>query len=130
MFSHIFIGITDFDRAFAFYAEMMEGLGIEIRFSDREKAWAGWQSEGGARPLLVIGKPYDGAPHDPGNGQMVAFTASSRAIVRSVYKAALARGAVSEGEPGVRPHYHKDYYGAYFRDVDSNKLCVVCHVPE
>ena len=40
---------------------------------------------------------------------------------------ALAQGGSCEGAPGVRAHYHAHYYGAYFRDPDGNKLCVVCH---
>jgi len=40
---------------------------------------------------------------------------------------ALANGGTGEGEPGLRPHYHPHYYGAYFRDPDGNKLCVCCH---
>jgi catechol 2,3-dioxygenase-like lactoylglutathione lyase family enzyme len=40
---------------------------------------------------------------------------------------ALAHGGSCAGAPGLRPAYHADYYGAYFRDPDGNKLCVVCH---
>ena len=61
---------------------------------------------------------------------MVAFLAASRGTVRAVYDIALANGGTSEGEPGLRPEYHADYYGAYFRDQDGNKLCVACHVAE
>lgn len=130
MFSHIFIGVTDFDRAFAFYSALMDSLGLEARFYDRSRPWAGWHSAGGARPLLIIGGPYDEKPHDSGNGQMVALLAASRAIVDHVFQAALARGGTSEGSPGLRPEYHENYYGAYFRDPDGNKLCVVCHASE
>ena len=42
----------------------------------------------------------------------------------------LALGAVCEGPPGLRPQYHANYYGAYFRDLDGNKLCVCCHAEE
>ena len=59
MFSHIFIGITDFKRALAFYSPLMASLGIEARFCEPERPWAGWQSAGAARPLFLIGKPYD-----------------------------------------------------------------------
>ena len=62
-----------------------------------------------------------------GNGQMLALQAPSRAAVDAAYAAALAHGGSGDGEPGLRPHYHADYYGAYFRDPDGNKLCVVCH---
>lgn len=130
MISHIFVGVSDFDRAFNFYSALMSCLGISQRFHEKTKPWAGWHSEGGVRPLLVIGKPYNGEPHNPGNGQMFALLAASRELVRDAYKVALANGGISEGEPGLRPHYHQNYYGAYFRDTEGNKVCVVCHVPE
>ena len=122
--------MTDFDAAFDFYRALMAELGLELRFCEREKPWAGWQSAGGARPLLVIGRPFNGQPHHPGNGQMVALNAANRAMVQRAYATALAHGGSDEGEPGLRPHYHADYYGAYFRDPAGNKLCVVCHQPE
>jgi [ribosomal protein S5]-alanine N-acetyltransferase len=127
LFSHLFIGVTDFDRALAFYGAVLGALGLELRFCDRSRPWAGWQTAGKARPLFLIGKPFDGQPHGRGNGQMVAFAAGSRALVDSVYNTALAHGGTSEGAPGLRPEYHADYYGAYFRDPDGNKLCVACH---
>lgn len=81
MFSHVFFGVSDFDRALSFYYPLMECLSIEPRFADTEKPWADWQTKGG-RTLFVISKPYDGDPHDAGNGQIVAFLASSREVVR------------------------------------------------
>lgn len=130
MFSHVFLGVTDFERALAFYEPLMNALGIERRFCERSRPWAGWQTTGGPRPLFLIGRPYDGQPHAPGNGQMVAFLAGNRTTVRAAYGAALANGGTSEGEPGLRPEYHADYYGAYFRDPDGNKICVACHAAE
>jgi len=127
VFSHIFVGVTDFDRAYAFYSALMNSLGLEARFCDRSRPWAGWQSTKEVRPLFLIGRPFDQAPHDHGNGQMVAFLADSRALVDTAYQTALANGATSEGPPGPRPEYHENYYGAYFRDPDGNKLCVACH---
>lgn len=127
MFSHVFTSVGDFDRAFDFYRPLMDGLGLELRFCERDRPWAGWHAAGGGRPLFVICRPYDWRPHDPGNGQMVAFAAASRAVVREVHRIALAHGGTCEGPPGPRPQYHADYYGAYFRDPDGNKLCVACH---
>ena len=130
MISHINIGITDFERASAFYAQVLPELGLVLKFSEPEKAWAAWVSPRAPRPLLLIAKPFDGLPHQAGNGQMVALQANSRAMVDRVYAAALAAGAVSEGAPGLRAHYHPHYYGAYFRDLDGNKLGVCCHAAE
>lgn len=130
MFSHVFLGVSDFDRAFAFYEPVMAALGTRLRIHDPAKPWAVWQSEPGPRPLFIIGKPFDGEPHAAGNGQMTAFMAPTRATVDAVHALAISRGGSCEGAPGLRPHYHASYYGAYFRDPDGNKLCVVCHAKE
>jgi lactoylglutathione lyase len=61
---------------------------------------------------------------------MTAFLAASRALVDRAHETALAHGGTSEGPPGLRPEYHANYYGAYFRDPDGNKLCVACHSPD
>jgi len=128
VFSHIFVGVSNFERALAFYNPLMTALGIMARFCEPERPWAGWQSSPGPRPLFLIGAPYDKLAHERGNGQMVAFLAESRAIVKQAYAVALANGGTSEGAPGLRPEYHEHYYGAYFRDPDGNKLCVACHL--
>lgn len=130
MFSHIFVSVTDFERALAFYRPVMTSLGLQERFCDRDRPWAGWHSAGGQRPLFLIGRPHDGQAHAAGNGQMVAFLGRDHAQVRQVHAAALAHGGSDAGAPGPRPHYHAHYYGAYFRDPDGNKLCVACHTPE
>ncbi|WP_296946522.1 VOC family protein [uncultured Massilia sp.] len=127
MFSHVFVGVSDFERALAFYRPLMASLGIAERFCDAARAWAGWQVPGQARPLFVVGRPWDGHGHAPGNGQMAAFLAADRATVARAHALALAHGGSDEGAPGLRPDYHAHYYGAYFRDPDGNKLCVVCH---
>ncbi|HEX3755411.1 MAG TPA: VOC family protein [Rhizomicrobium sp.] len=129
MFSHATVGISDFERAFAFYRGLMDMLGHKPRFSDAAKGWAGWQPAEGGRPLFVIVRPFDGGPAAPGNGQMIAFLVPDRATVDRAHAYALEQGATDEGAPGLRPQYHPDYYGAYFRDPDGNKLCVVCHAP-
>jgi catechol 2,3-dioxygenase-like lactoylglutathione lyase family enzyme len=130
MISHVFLGVADFDRAYGFYQALTAELGLQLKFCERDKPWAGWVSPSAARPLLVIAAPFDGGPSTPGNGQMLALLAPNRAAVRASYAAAIAHGGHCEGEPGLRPHYHADYYGAYFRDTEGNKLCVCCHAPE
>ena len=130
MLSHIHIGIADYDRALAFYSALLGELGLQRRFAERDKGWAGWQTPGVARPLFLIGRPFDGRPADAGNGQMIALIAPDRATVDRCHALALSLGGRDEGAPALRPHYHADYYGAYFRDPDGNKLCVCCHQPE
>ena len=105
----------------------MEELGLQLKFSDAERPWAGWMKPGQARPLFLIGAPFNGEAPASGNGQMVALLAPSRDAVRRAYASALRHGGVCEGPPGLRPHYHPHYYGAYFRDPDGNKICVCCH---
>lgn len=130
MISHVYIGIRDFDRALAFYAPLMTLLDHELKFLEREHIWAGWKQPGVDRPLLLIGTPYDGRPAEPGNGPMLALLAPDRATVARCHATALANGGTDEGAPGLRPHYHPDYFGAYVRDPDGNKLCFCCHHPE
>jgi len=127
MFSHIFVGVKDFDRALAFYRALMPMLGVTERFCEPARPWAGWQSHPEPRPLFLIGKPYDTRPHAVGNGQMTAFLANTREMVDRAYATAIANGGIPEGAPGLRPEYHPNYYGAYFRDTEGNKLCVACH---
>lgn len=127
MISHICVGISDFDRALAFYASVMATLDHELKFSEPGNGWAAWKSKEADRPLFIIGAPYNGEAATPGNGQMIALLAPSRKAVKDSHAAAIAHGGKCEGPPGPRPHYHPDYFGAYFRDPDGNKLCVCCH---
>lgn len=129
MLSHVYIGISDFGRALAFYTGVLNTLGLSLKFSQPEKSWAGWMQPGVARPLLLIGLPYNGEPAAPGNGQIVALLAPTREAVDRRYAVAIDTGGHCEGPPGLRPQYHANYYGAYFRDPDGNKLCVCCHDP-
>ncbi len=129
MLSHVCVGITDFQRAFAFYSSVMDALGFPLKFEEPDKAWAGWKPSTAARPLFLIGRPFNGNDAEPGNGQMLALSALSREAVDNSYAVAIANGAKCEGPPGLRPQYHPDYYGAYFRDPDGNKLCICCHDP-
>ena len=127
MLSHVYVGINNFEEALPFYSAVMAQLGARQRFVDANRPWAAWQPAEGARPLFVIGAPYDNQPASCGNGQMLALMASSREMVDRAYAAAREHGGTCEGAPGLRPQYHANYYGSYFRDPEGNKLCVVCH---
>jgi catechol 2,3-dioxygenase-like lactoylglutathione lyase family enzyme len=127
--SHIHIGINDFSRAFVFYEAIMRELGLLLKFSEPDNAWAGWVSANAPRPLFLIGKPQNGEPASVGNGQMIALLSPDRNTVDRVHALALQLGGRCEGKPGLRPHYHPDYYGAYFRDPEGNKICICYHDP-
>ncbi len=127
MISHVHVGVTDFDRAFVFYAGVMDVLGFPLKFCERDRPWAGWMPTAASRPLFLIGRPRDGDGAAPGNGQMIALLAPTRAAVDACHAKALAGGGRDEGPPGPRPQYHLNFYGAYFRDPDGNKICVCCH---
>ena len=127
MLSHVTIGAADFDRARRFYQPLMAALGFPVRLLDLSVPWKVWSDRTGGRPFVILMCPFDGQPHVPGNGQMVALSARSRHMVDDAYALAIANGAVCEGPPGLRPYYHAHFYGAYFRDPEGNKICVVCH---
>ena len=129
MLSHTHLGVSDLARAVAFYSALMARLGLALKFHDPAAGWAGWMEPGRPRPLFLIGRPFNGAAPQPGNGPMVALLARDRSTVDACHAAALAAGGCDEGAPGLRPDYHPHYYGAYFRDPDGNKLCVCCHDP-
>ena len=130
MLSHIYISVDDFPRAMSLYGPLMELLNLGRRLLDPSRPWVVWESPGKSRPFFIVGLPFNGQPHDAGNGQMVALLAETRDIVDQAYSLALGQGCKDEGSPALRPHYHANYYGAYFRDHSGNKLCVVCHAPE
>jgi catechol 2,3-dioxygenase-like lactoylglutathione lyase family enzyme len=125
--SHVFVGVNKFEQAYKFYSGVMEEMELRLKFCDSERPWAAWSAVSAPRPLFIIGKPYDNALACAGNGQMVALLASSLDMVNRTYERALSLGGLCEGPPGLRPHYHDNYYGAYFRDADGNKLCVCLH---
>ena len=127
MLSHVMIGIGDFDRAYAFYAALAAELGLKAVMHDPSVPVAAWGAADGSRPNLFIGRPFDKQPPAAGNGNMVGFEAADRVTVDRCHALAMAQGGGDEGAPGLRAYYHPNYYGAYFRDPDGNKLCVVCH---
>lgn len=125
MFSHATIGTNDLDRAVAFYDAFFAALGIERFFlADGHAGYGEADSD-----QVWIMMPFDGNPATVGNGTHIAFLAKRRDQVDAAYAAALAHGGTDEGAPGVRPQYHANYYGAYMRDPDGNKIQAVCHAP-
>ncbi|MGO4704455.1 VOC family protein [Microvirga sp. 2MCAF38] len=127
MYSHTTVGSNNLARAKSFYDGVFAPLDLGLWFSTEDmlayKPTAG-------RPLFLVVRPFNGGEAVSGNGAMVAFLAPNRAVVTACHAAAIAGGGTDEGSPGLRPQYHENYYGAYFRDPDGNKICVCCHHPE
>jgi catechol 2,3-dioxygenase-like lactoylglutathione lyase family enzyme len=132
MFTYIYLGTNDLERATMFYDATLASLDLQRCITgdpDWDRISAGWGTyeDGGARELaLWVGKPFNQQVATIGNGTMVAFRARSWKEVDDFHAAALANGGSSEGAPGLRPHYSPDFYAAYVRDLDGNKLAVVC----
>lgn len=130
MISHVTIGTNNLDNAITFYAPVMDRLGLVRVPMQRSAPFAMWNRGSEFRPAVSLTLPENGQPHAPGNGQMLALLAPDRRTVDAVHEIAVSAGGADEGAPGLRPHYHPNYYGAYFRDLDGNKLCIVCHNAE
>lgn len=124
---HVGFPVTNYPRSVVFYTKALAPLGIlllkEVRFSDDgEDGYAGF---GRHRPQLWLGTgtPLTGRLH-------VAFSAANRQEVQAFYDAAIAAGGRDNGPPGLRPHYHENYYGAFVLDPDGHNIEAVTHVPE
>ena len=132
MLTYVYFGTNDLARAIAFYSATLAPLGMK-RCVTNDPEWdrtsAGWgiYEENGLRELdFWIGLPFNQQPATTGNGSMVAFRARSWREVDDFYGAALANGGSCDGPPGLRLHYNPDFYAAYVRDPDGNKLAALC----
>ena len=133
MFTYVCLGANDLDRAVRFYDATLAALGLSRCDTTTDggnwEGWAGWGTyrNGGAQEVaLWVCKPFDGKAATAGNGTMVALIARSWQEVEAFHAAALANGGSSEGSPALRPQYNPDFYAAYVRDPDGNKLAAVC----
>lgn len=134
MFAYLCLGSNDLERSARFYDATLGTLGYRRCDTDGESetSWTGWigwglyEKEGAVQDALWVCKPFNGAPATPSNGGMVALWARDWRSVNRFHEAALANGGTSEGAPGLRLLYNPDFYAAYVRDPDGNKLAVVC----
>ncbi len=129
MFSHVTFGTNDLPRAKAFYDVVLPLIGWPLQYDEGQHFTYGYGPARDSVPQFWILHPFNRETASVGNGAMAAFSVEKRALVDAFHAAALASGGSCEGAPGLRPHYHPDYYGAYLRDPDGNKLCCVCHLP-
>ena len=135
LIDHMGFNVSDFDRSKAFYDRALAPLQIAVVLEVSAE-------EGGGKRHIGYGKTADsrhiqaGKPsfwfseqNPPGNKIHIAFLADSRAEVEAFHRAALDAGGTDNGGPGVRPHYHPNYYGAFVLDPDGHNIEAVCHKP-
>src|SRR5262249_61606679 len=126
MIDHTGLTVADFSRSKEFYAQALAPLGYKVmmEFPSAQTGGANFAGLGADKPDFWISS---GVPNDP--RVHVAFTAKNRAAVDAFYKAALAAGGRDNGPPGIRAHYHPNYYGAFVLDPDGHNVEAVCHAP-
>ncbi len=124
MLGYVTLGTNDLDRARAFYDALLGEIGATRKMEFPETGFTLYGT-GDRRPGIAVTRPYDGNAASVGNGNMAAIAADSRATVDRLHAKALELGGSDEGAPGLRtPEGPGAFYGAYFRDLDGNKLCV------
>jgi catechol 2,3-dioxygenase-like lactoylglutathione lyase family enzyme len=121
VFDHLGFPVRDLARTRAFYAAALAPLGIGVAMEVP-----------GAVAFGKSGRPqlWFGTNKAPAGGFHLAFSAANRDEVREFYAAALAGGATDNGAPGLPPHYHPNYYGAFVLDPDGHNVEAVCHKAE
>jgi catechol 2,3-dioxygenase-like lactoylglutathione lyase family enzyme len=127
MLDHVSFNVRDYARSKAFYMKALQelGCGLVMELTSEETggaANAGFGADGQPQFWIATGAPVTGKMH-------IAFKAKTREAVDRFYKAALAAGGVDNGAPGLRPHYHENYYGAFVLDPDGHNIEAVCHFP-
>jgi catechol 2,3-dioxygenase-like lactoylglutathione lyase family enzyme len=127
MIDHTGFDISDPVRSRRFYEQALAPLGYQVLME------VPLEYTGGA-VVLGMGVPpkadfwlHQGTPQQP--RVHVAFTCDKRELVDAFYAAALAAGGKDNGPPGLRPHYHQHYYGAFVLDPDGHNIEACCHVP-
>ena len=118
MLHHVSVGVRDVERAAKFYDAVLGALGYKrvMEFLPYAVAY------GETQPSFWVQLPHNQQPASVGNGVHIGFMARTKDAVRRFHAAALAKGGTSDGEPGPRPDYGPDYYGAFVFDLDGNKL--------
>lgn len=117
MIGYVTIGVSDMERAKAFYSDLLGDLGGKVLVDMGRIAFIGKSMR---EPTLAVCTPFNEEPNHPGNGNMVAIHPGSKEAVDAHYKKAIELGATCDGEPGQR--IPGQFYGAYVKDLDGNKL--------
>ncbi|OPY98557.1 glyoxalase [Bradyrhizobium sacchari] len=122
MIHHVSVGTNDVHRARAFYDPLMALIGLRVlKSSDRAVHY------GASDIVFSLETPVDGEPASAGNGVHIAFQAPDRETVRRFHRTAVANGGGDEGGPGIREQYNANYYAAFVRDLDGNKIEAVTY---
>ena len=116
MLDHVSIGVSDIERSKAFYDQALKPLGIERLYAEDGFGY------GQDRKAFF----WIGLREASQTGSHVAFATEDRETVDRFHQAALAAGGRDNGKPGLRPHYHEDYYGAFVLDPDGHNIEAVC----
>ena len=128
MIDHVGFPVSDYAKSKAFYEKALAPLGysmiMEVGADHTESGAAACGFGKDNKPDFWIGGEggLKGVIH-------VAIVVESRAIVNAFYKAALAAGGKDNGAPGIRAHYHPNYYSAFVLDPDGHNIEAVCHKP-
>ncbi len=118
---HVTIGVSDIERSKAFYDETLKSIGIERLYAEGD-SFAGYGANNKA--FFWIGSKTTGVI-----GVHIAFTVDTRSAVDRFHASGLSAGGRDNGFPGLRPHYHASYYGAFVLDPDGHNIEAVCHRP-
>ena len=121
MLDHVTATVSDVDQAKEFYGKALEPLGYSMQAEF--PGAAGFGTGAGIPDFWIASNEERGAAH-------IAFSAEDRATVDAFYEAAMAAGGKDNGAPGLRPHYHENYYAAFVHDADGNNIEAVCHTGE
>ncbi len=123
MLDHVTFGVSNFDRSVRFYDRAFAPLGVRQLFDD-DSSSVKVTGYGDTRPWFWI------AEHDPTLGKLhIALSALDRGAVEAFHREALLAGGTDNGAPGLRPHYHPGYYGAFVLDPDGHNIEAVFHDP-
>ncbi len=123
MFDHVKFGVSDYAASKAFFLKALEPLGVTA--GDEGEPSYGVELCGKSNASLCLFEAKDKpAPLH------IAFVADTREQVRAFYRAALKAGGKDNGAPGLRAHYHANYYAAFVIGPDGHNIEAVCHQPE
>ena len=120
--NYVMLGSNDVPKARTFYDALFPIMGGDLVAEYMPHAFC-YELRGGGRIWVVT--PFNRETAMAGNGNMVGLACASKAEVRAAHEMALAQGGMNEGDPGPRPLYGPDFYGAYCRDLDGNKMSFV-----